>query len=407
MQPPSPRLLPLLRLRYNYPYPMLQRKIMPVAACLLICGSADPANLTISPNTGSGRPGEAVTISGSGYPASATALVSIGGVGTVPEAVRTGAGGDLPRTVVILAGPLAAGRHRATVTAGTTHAFEGAFSVRPVIVLDPPIGDGKAGATWRTNEAIAPGGYAGMVFVVSGSGFPGGSFVPGDSITVGEAPTIHDPLRVGEDGVLRSTTVVVGSDLPAGRYDLAMRAGTERIAFPAMFHVAPWAATDEMRQRAAARALASARDEIGALVRDHGKFLPAEETAGLNEDVNRSSAALKSGDFQKSEDISREVKDKVAVLAGQAKKARQDKLTELADVVAAGFDKLQPPGSPPSRQGAGTIKQGRKTLADAREAIARADFEAAQTLLKAANATLKKAQEEAGVPETTDEQIRW
>ena len=207
---------------------------------------------------------------------------------------------------------------------------------------------------------------------------------------------------------MESTTVVVASDLPAGRYDISMRAGTGQLRFSAMFHVAPWAATDRMRKKGAARALSAARDAIKDLVRKSGKFLPAEELAELNGDVERASALLKDGDFQKSEDLSGEIRDKVVVLAEQAKKARQDKMSELADVIASGFDKLQPPGSPPNRQAAETISQGRKTLEEARGAIERADFAAAQTLLKAANATLKKAQGEAGVrQEATDEQIRW
>ena len=374
---------------------------------ILVCRPGAAAKLVVVPDSGNGRPGEALTVRGSGYPASATIMITVGGAATFPEAVVTDAKGRLAATVILLAEPIPAGRYAARVVAGETHVFEGAYTVRPIVSLDPPIGDGRAGATWRTDEKIATGGYTGMVFVINGAGFPAGSFISGDSISVGNAPAIHDPIRIGDDGVLRSTTIVVASDLAAGRYDLSLHHGSNRFVFAAKFHVAPWAATAKVRRRGAGRKLSAARDAIRDLVRMNGKFLPPEEIATLDEDVKKANDALKTGDFEKSEDISRRIRDKTAVLKEQADKARADKFDELADVIAAGFDRLQPPGSPPNRQAAKTIGQGREALDEARAAIEKGDFDAGGTLLKAANATLKKAQKEAGAQETSDEPIRW
>jgi hypothetical protein len=347
-----------------------------------------------------------VYVKGSGFAPSTTIAVLIGDSPVIPDGITVGPNGDVSPRIVILARPLPAGRHALTVRADREYPITGAYMVRPLVTLDPPIGDGHVGATWRTNKAIAKGGYMGMVFILHGNGFPAGGFLAADSITIGRAGTVHDPVQIGPDGVLPSTTVVVASDLPPGRYDLALRNGAATMTYSSVFHVAPWAATDTVRQRGAARALESARQEIRDLVKLGGELLPAEELADLDSDAKGAEAELKAGNFDNASDLSRQIRDKLAALARQVEAVRKDKMRALAEVIAGGLDSIQPPGAPPNRSAAPLVGEGRKKLKEAQDAIARADFESAKSLLKAANEALRKARDVSGV-KGPEEPIRW
>jgi len=364
------------------------------------------AQLEVTPNSGSGRVGEAVYIKGSGFAPSTTIAVFIGESPVIPDGIHVKSDGDVGPVIVLLARPLPAGRHALAVKADREYPVTGAYMVRPLITLDPPIGDGRVGATWRTNKSIAKGGYMGMVFTLQGSGFPAGAFLAADSISVGRAETTHDPIQIGPDGTLPSTTVAVASDLSPGRYDLVLRNGAATVTFSSVFHVAPWAATDTVRQRSAARSLESARQEIKDLVKLGGELLPAEELASLDSDAKGAEAELKAGNFENAEDLSRQIREKLAELGKQVESVRKDKFKALADVISGGLDAIQPPGAPPSREAAPLVGEGRKKLKEAQDAIARADFESAKVLLKAANEALRKARAASGI-KGPEEPIRW
>ncbi len=381
-----------------------------IGAIIPLARPAPAATLDLTPNTGTGRVGEAVQLRGTGFPASATLIIVIDDAPTAPSTLNTDAAGTLAPVYVALAAPLAGGRHAVLVAAGSGQpfTFKNAYTVRPLVTLDPPIGDGRAGATWRTNRAIAAGGYIGMVLTLNGTGLVKDAFIPADSIRIGKVGTTHDPIHIGPDGVMPSTTIIVGTDLPPGRYDLILPGGSAILNFASAYNVAPWAATDTVRQRAAARALDAARREIKELVKLGGELLPAEELADLDVDARNAEAEMKAGNFQNAEDLSRQVRDKLAALAKQVEATRQDKLKTFADVIVSGFDTVQPPGSPPARGGGVSVAAGRNKLAEAQAAITAARFDEAKALLKAANELLKKARSEAGVQATPEaEPIRW
>jgi len=368
---------------------------------------ARAAAVTVSPPGGAGRPGEAIRLEGSGFSPSATVSIEVGGAPVVPESLTTNASGRLPAVIVLLAAPLPAGKHDVRVSAGAVAVARGAYFVRPVVTLDPPIGDGRAGATWRTDRALPAGGYQGMVFTLNGTGLPADSFIPADSVRVGKAACAHDPIRIGRDGVLPSTTMVVTADLASGRYDLVLApADGAAVTFAATYSVAPWAATETVRQRAAARALDAARKEIRDLVAVGGDLLSADDVSDVTSDVASAEVELKADNFDNVEELARQIRDKLAALGKQVESTRREKLRALADVIGGGFDTIQPPGAPPARQGGATVGQGRRKLKDAADAIAGGRFEEARTLLKAANELLKKARAEAGV-QATEEPVRW
>lgn len=381
-----------------------------LSVCLLVAVAADlhaAPQFTVTPPTGSGRAGEVLRVAGSGFTPSSSVFIQIGGVEAGPGDLLTDPAGALSPAFVLLTGSLPAGRHDAMVVAGVTATFRGAYQVRPLVTLDPPVGDGRAGATWRTSKAMPAGGYAGMVFTLAGTGFPKDAFIPADSIKLGKASLLHDPIRVGKDGVLASTTLVVASDLAPGRYDLALPpAGGMAATFPSAYSVAPWAATDTVRQRGAGRALEAARRELGELVKIGADALPAEDVADVTGDLRSAEAELKAGNFDNVQDLSRSVRDKLAALGKQVEETRREKLRSFADVIASGFDTIQPPGSPPNRQAGPTVDKGRRKLAEAQAAITGARFDEAKSLMKAANELLKKARADAGV-QGSEEPIRW
>jgi len=378
-----------------------------VALCA--CGPARAATVTVAAQSGAGRPGEALRVSGAGFAPSATVTIEVGGAPVVPEFLTADAAGGLPAAIVLLAAPLPQGKHDVRAIGGSVAVTiaRGVYLVRPVVTLDPPIGDGRAGATWRTNKALPAGGYLGMVFTLNGTGFPRETFIPADSVRIGKASCLHDPIRVGSDGVLPSTTVVVDANLLSGRYDLVLApAGIAAVTFAATYSVAPWAATETVRQRNAARALESARKEIRDLVAVGSDLLQADDLADVTSDVKSAEVELKAGNFDNVEELARQIRDKLAALGRQVEETRKDKLRGLADVIAAGFDTIQPPGAPAARQGGQAVAQGRRKLKDAADAIAGGRFEEARSLLKASNELLKKARAEAGV-QGAEEPIRW
>lgn len=380
-----------------------------IAPVLLITGlvpafAAAAPGLTLAPPAGSGRPGEVVRVTGSGFTPNAAVTILIGGAAVIPDSVQTDASGTVIPAFVALARALPGGKHDVTASASPPVVFKAAWLVRPLLTLDPPVGDGRAGATWRTNREIAAGGWFGMVFAVAGTGFPADTFVPADSIRIGKAETRHDPIRIGPDGILPSTTIIVTGDLQSGRYDLSLAA----TKFPAAYSVAPWAATDTIRQRGASRTLEAARKELKDLVAIGSELLSTADLADINNDMRAIDGELKAGNYDNAEELARQVRDKLNALGRQVQETRKDKMRALADGIAAGLDTIQPEGAPPIRAGGKSVAEGRRKLTDARAAIAAGNFDQAKTLLKAANELLRKARDAAGVqPTGTEEPIRW
>jgi len=402
----------IVPLRYNVSPVRLFRAFTIFAAVFCLPGSPAraAATLVVTPNTASGRIGETIQLRGAGFPPSATLIVAIGGAPTAPSVLVTDAAGTLAPVYVAFAAPVPGGRQSVLVAAGaaTPIEYKQALTIRPVLTLDPPIGDGRAGSTWRTNKAVATGGYFGMVFTLNGSGLAKDTFIPADAIRIGRAATRHDPIRIGEDGILPSTTIVVAADLPPGRYDLLLPLGASSMNVASAYNVAPWAATDTLKQRGAGRALDAARKEIKELVRIGGELLPAEELADLDVDVKSAEADMKAGNFENAEDLSRQIHDKLEALGAQVASTRKEKMKSFADVIASGFDTIQPEGAPAPRQGGAAVAAGRQKLAEAQAAIAAAKFDDAKSLMKEANELLKKARAEAGVQTGTEsEPIRW
>ena len=366
---------------------------------------AQAVSLTLSPSAGFGAPGEAILLMGTGFPSNETLTISIGGSPASPATIQADKAGSLGM-FVLLDKPLPSGKHAVTLTGSKPFNFPSLYTVRRTMTIDPPFGDGRAGKTWKTNKAIPVGGATGMVFIISGNGFPAGAFVAADSIKVGKTPSVHEPLRIGPDGVLPATTIIVSSDLPAGRYDLILREGASTVNFSAIYQVAPWAATEALRERTASRSIDAARPEIKKVIAAGGDLLPPEEISALNDDLKEASAEVKSGNFETAEDLARGVVEKSAVLISHANDLRKDKLKGLADVIASGFDTIQPEGAPAARQGAALVDKGRKKLSDAVDLIEKGDFDRGKAALKEANEILKKARDEAGV-KTPEEPIRW
>jgi len=364
------------------------------------------ASVVITPNSGFGQAGEAIMLKGSGFSPNETVSITIGGSPTTPASLQTDKSGSIDEAYVLLVRPLPTGKHAVTLTGQKPYDFPSTYTVRRTMTLAPPFGDGRAGKTWKTNRAIPVGGATGMVFVASGNGFPSGAFVPADSIKVGRVSTAHEPLRIGPDGVLPATTIVIASDLPAGRYDITLREGASTVNFSAMYQVAPWAATEALRERAAARSIDAARPEIKKVVVAGGDLLPPEEISALNEDLKNASAEVKAGNYETAEDLARGVVEKSAVLIQHAYDLRKDKMKGLAEVIASGFDTIQPEGAPAARQGAASVDKGRKKLTEAVDLIEKGDFDRGKAALKEANEFLKKARDESGV-KTPDEPIRW
>jgi hypothetical protein len=386
---------------------MVSRRALILLAGLCADAVARGAAITVSPPSGAGRPGEALRLEGSGFGPSATLSIEVGGAPVVPAGLTADASGALAATIVLLAAPLPAGKHDVRAAGGALAVARNAYLVRPVVTLDPPIGDGRAGATWRTDKALPPGGYSGMVFTLNGTGLPADTFIPADSVRIGRTPCVHDPIRIGRDGVLPSTTIIVAAAMQSGRYDLVLApAAGAAVTFAATYSVAPWAASETVRQRAAARALEEARVEILALVAVGGDVLPADDVADVTSDVTSAEIELKGGNFDNVEELVRQIREKLAALGKQVATTRRDKLRALADVIASGFDTIQPPDAPPARQGGASVAQGRRKLKEAAEAIAGGRFEEAKALLKASNELLKKARADAGV-QATEEPVRW
>ena len=377
-----------------------------VLSAMVMSRAASGAQIEIDPSSGSGRTGESIRIKAGGLPASSTLAVFVGGVETFPQIITSDGTGAINNAIVFISGPLPAGRHDVVLREERDHTQKAGYTVRPTVTLDPPIGDGRAGETWRTNTAIPPGGYTGMIFQLKGSGFPADTFIPADSISLGEKATVHDPIRVATDGILPSTTVIVTSDLPSGRYTLSINAGSLKAAFGSVFHVTPWAATEAMRQRAGSRSIEAARAAIRRLSTYGGDILPPEDIAELEGDVDKAVVELKTGNFDSAVDIARQIQEKIPYLMRSTDDLRKDKLKGLVEVIASGFDTIQPIGAPPSRQAAQTVDAGRAKLQEAMAAIDKGEFETAKNMLKAGNDLLKQARTETGV-NAPQEQIRW
>lgn len=377
-----------------------------VAAIFSAPVSLEAASLTLAPNAGFGQAGETILLKGGGFQPNETLTITIGDSPASPATVQADKSGAISGVFVLLSKPLPSGKHAVTLKGSRQNIFPSLYTVRRTMTIDPPFGDGRAGKTWKTDRAIPAGGSTGMVFIIDGNGFPSGAFVAADSIKVGRVSTFHDPLRIGPDGVLPATTIAVGSDLPAGRYDISFKEGASTVNFSAIYQVAPWAATEALRERAAARSIDTARPEIKKVVAAGGDLLPPEEIAALNEDLKTASAEVKAGNFETAEDLARGVMEKSAVLIEHAHDLRKDKLKGLADVIASGFDTVQPEGAPAARQGAALVDKGRKKLDEAVGFIDKGDFDRGKAALKEANEILKKARDEAGV-KNPEESIRW
>jgi hypothetical protein len=368
-------------------------------------GPARAAQITVVPATGTGRAGDAVLVRGADFPASATVFVTIGepAAGTADRLADRS--GSLPALMVLIERSLPAGRHRVAARApgASASAF---FNVRPYVTLDPPMGDGEAGATWRTNRAIAEGGRMGMVFLLSGTGFPKGLFLAADSIRMGRARTIHDPIRIGPDGILNSATVIVAERLSPGRYDLAFQGGSSPLVFASVFHVAPWAASDAMRQRDVRGGIETAKLEMRRLISFAGDLLPADEASAITQTLKDAERDLADANMDSASDLSSQAAARLEELKGRMVDARKERMRAVADVVASGFDALQPAGAPAPREGSASITRGRQKLEQALQAIDQGRLDDAKRLLKESNDLLKKARSESGV-KAPEEQIRW
>jgi hypothetical protein len=203
-----------------------------------------------------------------------------------------------------------------------------------------------------------------------------------------------------------STTVIVAGDLPPGRYDVSFRDGHSSVTLTSVYQVAPWAATEALRQKAAMLALDGARAAIRKVVAVGGDLLPPEEIKGLGDAVKAAEESVRKGNFETADDTGRSVIEQAGVLIEQAADLRKDKLKGLADVIDSGFDTVQPEGAPVARQGAGSVEKGRKKLAAALDLVEKGKFDDAKATLREANDLLKKARGEAGV-KAPEESIRW
>lgn len=375
------------------------------ATGLVGANQARAAQVTVVPTTGTGRAGDAVLVRGTGFPPSATVYVTLGEPAAGTADTLANRSGALPPLMVLIERSLPAGRHRIMATAPGASA-SASFNVRPYVTLDPPMGDGEPGATWRTNRAIAEGGRAGMVFLLSGTGFPKGLFLPADSIRMGRARTLHDPIRIGSDGILNSATVMVAERLTPGRYDLAFNGGSSPLIFTSVFHVAPWAASDAVRQRDVRGGIEATRGEMRRLIAFAGDLLPADEAASITQTLKDAEGELAGANMDSASDLSSQAATRMADLKGRMTDAKKERMRAVADVVSAGFDTLQPSGAPAPREGAATIARGRQKLEQALQAVDQARFDDAKRLLKESNDLLKKARAEAGV-KAPEEMIRW
>ena len=75
-----------------------------------------------------------------------------------------------------------------------------------------------------------------MVFVLKGTGFTTNALISTDTITVGGAGTRHPQISVTADGQLPSTTIMVVSNLSAGKKDIIVNDGVPR-TFPGAYEV--------------------------------------------------------------------------------------------------------------------------------------------------------------------------
>lgn len=364
------------------------------------------ASASLTPNSGTGRAGEVAILKAGGLPPNSTLTILIGGSPTLPATVETGKDGKVEGVYLLIQNPLPEGQHAITFKGGPDASVANAWRVRRVLTLDPPVGDGRPGATWRTNHAIQRGGWTGNVFTLGGTGCPAEAFIPADSIRVGKSPTVHDPIRAGANGVMPSTTVIVVEELKPGRYDVSFRDGKGQVTLASVYQVAPWAATEALRQKSASFGLESARAEVRKVVAFGGDVLPPEDIKELSDTLAGASDEVKKGNFETAEDAGRSVIEQAGVLMGRARDLKRDKLRGLADVISSGFDTIQPEGAPAARKGADTVEKGRRKLADANLLIDDGKFDEAQKVLKAANDLLKKARTEADV-KGNEEPIRW
>ncbi len=380
-----------------------------LAAGALAAASVQGAKLEIDPKEGSGRAWESVRISGSGFGSATAISVEIGGVEVVPALLMTDEEGNLPPAIAVIPNALPGGQHSALVRDGQTRRFDNAYLVRPVVTLDPPIGDGRPGANWRTDRTIPEGGNMGMVFSLQGSGFPANSFVPADSLKVGGTPTLHEPIRIGPDGVLPRTTVVVTGALKSGRHELVLPGSAGAVRFSSAYHVAPWAVTDAILKRSIARMLQAVETELEGLASYTAEEIPPISIDELKGEIAMVQKEMEANNLGNAEEIAQRAQAMAAALKESGDDARREKLYAVADVITSGFDTLQPPGAPPNRSAAQTVADGRQTLEQARAAIENGEFDQARTLLKESNQLLKKGREEVGRQETeeTAETIRW
>ena len=185
-----------------------------------------------------------------------------------------------------------------------------------------------------------------------------------------------------------------------------MRAGSSPLVFASVYHVAPWAASDAARQRNVRAGLEAARGEMRRLIAFSGDLLPADEAAAITQALKDAETELAGANMDSASDITSQASAKLADLRARMVEARKERTRAIADVVASGFDTLQPPGAPAPREGSAAIARGRQKIEQALQAIDQAKFDDARKLLKEGNDLLKKARTEAGV-KAAEEQIRW
>jgi hypothetical protein len=176
--------------------------------------------------------------------------------------------------------------------------------------------------------------------------------------------------------------------------------------FASVFHVAPWAASDAVRTRDVRAGIEAARGEMRRLISFSGDLLPADEAAAITQGLKDAENELAGANTDSASDLSSQAAAKLADLKSRMIDAKKERMRAVADVVASGFDTLQPQGAPAPREGSAPVARGRQRLEQATQAIDQGKFDDAKRLLKEANDLLKKARSEAGV-KAPEEQIRW
>jgi len=211
---------------------------LPVHLLVLLSVPSYAAKIGLDPIMGDGAAGRTMAISGVNFDAGVTYTILVGGYPVGPATVASDGSGVIPATALRLPA-LPRGNLDVTLSgASFTRTFTGAYRVWPNICLSPAQGDGRAGQDWQYNAAIPVGGWAGMVFLIQGTGFAANATINANSITVGGVTTTHPAITITADGSMPSSTVMVNSTMADGAKDIVIDDGATNI-FPGTYAVHP------------------------------------------------------------------------------------------------------------------------------------------------------------------------